>query len=257
MKPRQLPKRSDLVAEEIKSWIAGEGLVPGDRLPQERELIAHFGVSKGTMREALKSLEVQGLVRVSTGPRGGAAVARVSLGRSTQLLANYFFFQDMTIQQVYAVRRLLEPELAASVASTLSPEDLDALEASIDLCGHPASDHAMEHRQRIAELDFHDILANASDNPFLAFNCRFMNSLLKDCTVYRKVYGRGARGKTPAQIRRLAQSGLAAHRALLEAFQRGDSLSARALMHDHIVEAEHQMITLEAVIERRFMDERR
>ena len=256
MRPRQLPKRSDLVAEEIKSWIAVQGLVPGDRLPQERELIDHFGVSKGTMREALKSLEVQGLVRVTTGPRGGATVASVTLGRSTQLLANYFFFQDMTIQQVYAVRRLLEPELAATVARSLTAEDLDALEASVNLCSHPAADQAADHRQRIAELDFHDILANACRNPFLAFNCRFMNALLKDCTVYRKVYGHGAKGKPPAQIRRLAESGLSAHRALLEAFRKRDAERARRTMLEHMIEAERQMVTLEAVIEKRFMEER-
>ena len=68
--------------------------------------------------------------------------------------------------------------------------------------------------------------------------------------VFRK------RGQTPAQIRRLAESGLCAHRALLRAFRQRDAARARVLMYDHIVEAEEHMVTLEAVIERRFMDDR-
>ena len=62
------PKRGDLMVEEIKRWIAERRLGPGDKLPKEDELQELFGVSKGTAREALKSLEVQGLVTVSTGP---------------------------------------------------------------------------------------------------------------------------------------------------------------------------------------------
>src|SRR5260370_16283779 len=62
------PKRGDLVVEEIKRWIAERRLGPGDKLPKEDELQTLFGVSKGTAREALKSLELQGLVTISPHP---------------------------------------------------------------------------------------------------------------------------------------------------------------------------------------------
>jgi DNA-binding FadR family transcriptional regulator len=212
---RALPKRSDWVVEQIKTWIAVEGLSPGDRLPQEKELIERFGVSKGTMREALKSLEVQGLVRISTGPRGGASIASVSIDRSTQLLANYFYFQGLTLAQVYAVRKLLEPELAALVADRLTEADFRALEASIGLCSCAPSDKRMTYRQRQAELDFHDVLANACPNPLLALNCRFMNALLRDCTVLRKVYADPDDSEIPSGMDRVAEDGVAAHRRLL------------------------------------------
>jgi DNA-binding FadR family transcriptional regulator len=73
-------KRGDLVVEEIKRWIAERRLEPGDKLLKEDELQALFGISKGTAREALKSLEVQGLITVTTGGchyRRGPAGARV------------------------------------------------------------------------------------------------------------------------------------------------------------------------------------
>jgi len=103
------PKRGDLIVEEIKRWIAERRLGPGDKLPKEAELQALFGVSKGTAREALKSLEVQGLVTVSTGPAGGATIGEVPLDRALQLLQNYLFFRELDVAQIYAVRRLLEP----------------------------------------------------------------------------------------------------------------------------------------------------
>src|ERR1043165_3851503 len=102
------PKRGDLMVEEIKRWIAERRLGPGDKLPKEDELQKLFGVSKGTAREALKSLEVQGLVTVSTGPRGGATISEVPIERTFRLVQNYLFFRDLDVAQIYAIRRMLE-----------------------------------------------------------------------------------------------------------------------------------------------------
>src|SRR5712664_4652823 len=126
------PKRGDLVVEEIKRWIAERRLAPGDKLPKEDELQTLFGVSKGTAREALKSLEVQGLVTVSTGPAGGATIGAVPLERAFQLVQNYLFFRQVNVAQIYAVRRVLEPELAAGAVPHLSEGDFKALEHSIE-----------------------------------------------------------------------------------------------------------------------------
>ena len=69
------PKRqklSDVIVEDVKRWIVAERKQPGDRLPNEKELIELFGYSKSTVREALKALEVRGLIAIRTGPGGGA-----------------------------------------------------------------------------------------------------------------------------------------------------------------------------------------
>ena len=83
-------KRTDDIAERVKDLIVEQSLVPGDRLPNERELIDRFHASKSTVREALKSLETQGLIRSRTGPGGGTFVARLSGSRAMELLSNYF-----------------------------------------------------------------------------------------------------------------------------------------------------------------------
>jgi len=131
-------KRGDLVAEEIKRLITEKDLKPGDRLPREVELQQLFSVSKSTIREALKSLEVQGLIKVSTGPSGGGMVVEVPLDRTLQLLQNYLFFKDVSIDDIYTVRKLLEPELAAGAVPHLTEQDFEALEASIACCDRPA-----------------------------------------------------------------------------------------------------------------------
>src|SRR6476659_5069385 len=114
------PKRGDLMVEEIKRWIAERRLGPGDKLPKEDEL--------------------QGLVTVTTGPAGGATIGEVPLERAFQLLQNYLFFRELDVAQIYAVRRLLEPELAAGAVQHLTEEHFAALERSIESCApHPVS----------------------------------------------------------------------------------------------------------------------
>ena len=78
------------VAESIKDWVVDEGLKAGDRLPGEAELIARFGMAKGTIREAMRILEAQGLIKTRTGPGGGSFVHEVSRQRAKALLGNYF-----------------------------------------------------------------------------------------------------------------------------------------------------------------------
>lgn len=251
--PPPAPKRSDWVVEQIKAWIMREGLGPGDRLPNEAELVRRFGVAKGTMREALKSLEVQGLIRVTTGPNGGATLRAVPAERAVQLLGNYFYFKDLRIDQVYAMRKLVEPAVAAAACGHLTPAQFAALEDSIHLCACVPDSKGMEHRQRLAELDFHDILAEACPNPLLGFASTFMNSVIKDSLLYRAVYAAEAPADTPPGMRDMAADGLAAHRVILAALRAGDPAAARRAMADHMAVAERHMIQLETVLPRRFM----
>ena len=79
-----------------------------------------------------------------------------------------FFSRNVSLQDIYAVRKLVEPELAASVAEHIDGEDLQLLEQSVGHCslqGFEGNDRA----QRIQELDFHLVMADACPNPVLAF----------------------------------------------------------------------------------------
>ncbi len=186
--PERRLKRTDDIAERIKGLIVEKTLKPGDRLPNERELIDLFHASKSTVREALKGLEAQGLIRSRTGPGGGTFVAQLSGSRAMELLGNYFFFRQPSIGDIYAVRIELEPELSASVIGHLSDEDFETLQRTMRLYERPPRDRGEEYQQRLAELDFHSVLAELCPNPILGFVCGFMHNLLRNLTICRHIY---------------------------------------------------------------------
>jgi DNA-binding FadR family transcriptional regulator len=233
------------VAEAIKDFIVREGLQPGDRLPSEPELIERFAMAKGTIREALRLLDAQGLVKSRTGPGGGTFVHEVSQERAEALLANYFYFKDLTISDIYQIRRVLEPELVADLAGSLSPRVLTELREILALYEEPAQTDEEERDQHVATLRFHKRLADQSANPLLSFLIGFMLTILTDITVYRELY-------TPIN-HDLWAKGRDYQRRLLDALEAGDSGAARAIMTAHMQTAGPMMEGQEAFSLKRFI----
>lgn len=235
------------VAEEIKDWIVQAHFSAGDRLPSEPELIERFRMAKGTIREAMRILEAQGLVKSRTGPGGGTFVHEVSKERARALLGNYFYFKDLTIRDIYALRRVLEPELAASLAGQLSEDALTRLEAIVAEYREPARNVEEERAQHVASLRFHALLAEQADNALLGFLIDFMVNMLSDLTVYRKLY------EPPNE--ELWRRGAAFHFELIDALRIGDADTARLVMRDHMETAQKLMEAQEAEMQRRFITE--
>jgi len=233
-------KRSDLIVEEVKRWVVTGKLVPGDRLPNERELMEMFEGSKGTIREALKSLEVQGLVRIKTGPKGGAVLETVTFDHATDLLRNYLHFQRPSGGDLYALRKLVEPELAVSVVGKLSEDDFARLEDLVKTCAVTPSSQEERQVQRMAELEFHNVLASRCDNPLLSLVCRFLNDLVRDLVVYKKV-------QYPEQTE-FSRSNLRYHIELIGAYRARAVGEVRRLMREHMEEAERFNKELDAQI---------
>ena len=241
--PRQ--KRSDLVVEEIKRWIVKEGKRPGDRLPKERDLISIFGVSKGTMRESLKSLEVQGLIKIQTGPNGGAYISDVSYEVTAELLANYFFFRDISAKEIYTLRKSLEPELAWLAIRELTSEQISRLEETVRICESKPENQDGVREQRLAELEFHNILADACPNVMVSFFCKFINHFLAELVSFKGLYV----GKQD----HIRSENLDAHRRILEAIRKKDPEGARLAMTKHMADCECHVIEMEAVVANRFL----
>ncbi len=235
------------VAEAIKNWVVEQGLQAGDRLPGEAELIERFGMAKGTIREAMRVLEAQGLIKTRTGPGGGSFVHEVSRQRAKALLGNYFYFKDLTIGDIYQLRLTLEPELAATLAGKLSEDVLEQLEANIAEYCEPAKTLSEEREQHVASLRFHAILAGQARNPLLGFVIDFMVNLLADLTVYRRLY-------SPPNIE-LWKQGRDHQRQLVIALRDGDAETARSIMADHMETAWKLMRQQEVEMESRFISE--
>ncbi|WP_460272231.1 FadR/GntR family transcriptional regulator [Celeribacter sp. ULVN23_4] len=248
----ETPKESKLsrpvrVAEAIKALVVEEEMKPGDRLPSEPDMMVRFGMAKGTIREAMRILEAQGLIKTRTGPGGGAFVHEVSRERAKALLGNYFYFNSLTIGDIYQMRRSLEPENAASLAGTLSDDVLDKLQGIIALYTSPAQTPEEEREQHLASLRFHALLADQSRNPLLGFIIDFMVKLLSDITVYRQLY-------TPVNPA-LRARGVDYQTRLLAALREGDAGAARAIMKAHMENAWTLMGDQEAIALSRFLPE--
>ncbi|QPM90172.1 FadR/GntR family transcriptional regulator [Pseudooceanicola algae] len=233
------------VADQIKDWVVEQGLRMGDRLPGEAEMIARFGMSKGTIREAMRILEAQGLVKTRTGPGGGSFVHEVSGERARALLGNYFYFRDLTLKDIYQLRRLLEPELAASLAGRLDAAQLAALDQVIATYAMPSRSPEEEREQQVQSLRFHQHLAEYAENELLGFIIGFMAQILSDLTVYRRLY-------EPVNHELWAR-GRAYHVELVAALRAGDGPRARQVMGDHMATAEALMEGQEELMLKRFL----
>lgn len=238
-------KRSDQIVESVKRWVALNRMQPGDRLPNERELMEQFECSKGTVREALKSLEVQGLVSIRTGPNGGAVLERVPYEKASELLRNFLHFEQPSGPDIYALRTLVEPEIAALATPRLTDHDLAELSELIARCESDPETFEERMAQRIAELDFHVLLARRCGNAMLQFIGRFVNDMIRDLIIFKK-------SALPEQ-REFSCANLTYHQQLLEAFQNKKAAAARRLMYEHMKSAEHFNRELEGRINQHFL----
>jgi len=238
-------RRKESISEQIKEMIVERRLKPGERLPAERELMEIFGASKGSVREALSALRSQGLIRTRTGPGGGVFLAEIGAERAMALLSNYFLFRTPHVVDIYAVRCKLEPELAASVAGRLTGDDFARLERTMRLYDAPPKTAEEEYQQRLAELDFHSVLAELSPNPVLGFLCGFLQKLLREMSVCRRIYD--------IPHPELRDTAIHYQIQLMRALKAGDADAARQIMADHMIVARDYMVRMEASIASGFL----
>ncbi|HDR8963639.1 FCD domain-containing protein [Burkholderia vietnamiensis] len=239
-------KRGDQVAEQIKRRINDGQARPGKRLDKEAELQQQFNVSRGSIREALKALEVQGLVSLSTGPDGGATITRVPLARAFQSLQNYLFFESITLEDIYAVRRTLEPMVAAGAVPYLSDADFEALERSVSVCEPFEACHDEVLDQRHEDIHFHDVLAAAHPNAFLRSLCQIINQMLHTLVIV-------AGNVTQKDYQAFGRHTVDAHRAIVDAARRRDAEAVAQLMTAHMDEAEAQLRKVHAALQQKLV----
>ena len=234
----RFPKRGDVIADLIKRWIVTERLRPGARLPSEKQLTERFQVGKASVREALKSLEVQGLIRTTTGPTGGSVIADVSEGHILGHLQSYFYFKDLTAADVYEVRRAIEPQLAAHVAETADSALIDRLAKNVEDSRGPIETREDGRRVQQTHIRFHDMLADGARNPLLCMHCRFLNLTIRSIVQSRE---------SPRQLE-LIRANTVFHEKILAAIVARDPEAASRLMAEHIQDIDDTYKVTDAVL---------
>jgi DNA-binding FadR family transcriptional regulator len=159
----EVPKASDVLADELRERILSGDYPEGTPLPPERELVVQTGMSRTTVREALRVLEVQGLVRIKAGRAGGAFVQRPgedSVATSLDLLIRG---RQIRLASVHETREAIEPACARLAALNRTPGDLQRLEAANTAI---AAGGSLEQFLK-ANLDWHIGVATAGHNEIL------------------------------------------------------------------------------------------
>lgn len=163
LSPMEVPKASDVLATELRERILSGEYAEGTPLPPERELVVQTRMSRTTVREALRILEVQGLIRIKAGRAGGAFVRRPggeSVASSLELLIRG---RQIRLASVHETREAIEPPCARLAAEHRTAEDLELLEAANSRIAEAGGlDEFLQ-----ANVDWHVGVATASHNEIL------------------------------------------------------------------------------------------
>jgi GntR family transcriptional repressor for pyruvate dehydrogenase complex len=225
-------KISEHIIEQIRKAIFEGGLKPGDKLPAEKELINTFHVSKVTLREALRSLEILGFLEIRKGASGGAFVIEVDMKTARDSFTNFLLFKNLSLSNLSEVRLILEPYIAEKAARTITKEGLRKLEKLNEECEYILKrDIPIESRKN--EIEYHRTIGSVTGNPILMFILDFVENLLIDTKEILK------------PSKEFSQRVLSAHKRIYKALAEGDPKRARGEMVKHVREVERDLITLQ------------
>jgi DNA-binding FadR family transcriptional regulator len=208
------------IVEQIKRAIRDGRLTPGDQLPSERELTKQLGVSRVSVRDALRMLEATGLIEVRVGARGGAFVTAPAPVLVGEGMADMLMLAEVTPSEVTELRLIFELALLPLACARRSDEDLAELEA---ICDRAEVSLAAGSYDVALSAEFHTRLAECTHNAAVAlFAESFQGPLL--------VSLRQAQRAAPE----MGRAGIGEHRALVDAVRARDAEAARTILAEHL-----------------------
>jgi len=217
------------VAAQIQRLIADGRLRPGDRLPPERELAERFGVSRTSVRDAIRVLELIGLVEPRQGE--GTVVRDLSPDSLVNPLASLLTRNRALLADLLDVRKMIEPALAARAAVHASEEDLAALDRIV------ARQREKIRQGELAieeDSEFHNTIATAAKNRVVLRVLDVLMDLLRESREHS------------LQVAGRLQRSLDGHRRILDAIRRRDPAAAEAAMRQHLEEIEDILLRQQA-----------
>jgi GntR family transcriptional regulator, transcriptional repressor for pyruvate dehydrogenase complex len=152
------------IAEQIRQELAAGRLRAGDRLPPERALAEQFGVSRNTLREALRSLENAGLLRLQKGATGGAFIRESSGDAIIMGLRDMFHLGAVRPEHLTEARVMIESIAVRVACERATVKDIEELNANIAAAEKAARDKISFYAQAAIHLDFHRVIARATKN---------------------------------------------------------------------------------------------
>jgi len=210
------------IAETIRGSVVDGELEPGARLPTETDLAVEFGVSRATVREALRLLAAQGLIRTARGATGGSYVTVPSAVHMSNSLRSGIGMlaaaRDVSLEELMEARLLLEVPAARLAARRRSEEAVEQLRAAIP--GRPLALGTRE--QFVHNADFHAVVFEAAGNTLFLIAAR---------PVFDVLQTHLARSKLGRRFHRAINDH---HRSIASAIDARDEDAAAGEMHDHV-----------------------
>lgn len=213
------PKSAMLVAQRIVRDALREGLVAGDLLLPERTMLEKYQTGRGTLREALRLLEFQGVITLKPGPRGGPVLQSPDASHLASTVVLLMQLKQAPFRTIVEVRSAMEPMISSLAAKRMTDESLAELGDTIEMMRAEMDD---QHSFLDANKRFHDIIAWSSGNTLFGY---IVDSLLgiMDGTVLGVDYPGHRRGAI-----------LNAHEQIYEALAARDPELSEKRMRDHI-----------------------
>jgi len=222
---RSIKAASEQVAVEIQHYIQEEGLGPDDFLGREEDLAAEFGVSRPTLREALRLLASGNLIRATKGPGGGIFVARTAEEGMSRSLSDAISMMletgTVTLDELLDARLLLEVPLAGLAAYQPDEPTVKRLREIVEREAAAGPDDTETFAT--TDMEIHRTLAAAAGNRMIQALTDWIFEVLQPSLV---------EVLQPAIVQSVI---LEHHQALLAAVERGDSVRAERIMKDHLL----------------------
>ena len=221
--PREKPQ---LIADELRSLIVSGELSEGDSLGHEPDLVERFGVSRPSLREALRILEAEGLVTVVRGVRGGVVVHEPDERMTARTAALVLQARNVALADVFEARGLLEPIAARTIASLRGRTT--AIKKLRELIR--AEEDSIEDPERfgVANAAFHEQLVALGGNQTLTIVAEMLNEIVARAVT---AVSRTDDGVGSLSVRR---RGIRSQERLLDLLEAGDGAAAEAHWRSHM-----------------------
>ncbi len=174
-KPVNTDRISQSIIDQIKDAILQKKLKIGDKLPSERQLMEQFGTSRVTVREALRTLEYSGVLEITRGVEGGAFVRDPHMKFVNNFLQVIFLMGNIKVSHLTEARLAIEPFSAKVAAERMNEESLERIRLNIAEARDLIKKGGFVD-VRLLNLEFHRIVAQASENPVIYF---MMDSMME------------------------------------------------------------------------------
>ena len=221
---RQARASGEIVSQIERAIFDGE-LQTGDRLESERELAERFGVSRITVRDALRVLEARGLVHVKVGASGGAFVSDTNVDQVAESISTMIQLRRMTLSGVAEARTVVETATSELAAERADPAAILRIEQTVEK-GRSVVREQAPHTE--ASMDFHVAVADAAKNELLAATVdAYRDLLVQTLHDMRDV--------------RSAKTTQKAHEEILDAIKSHEPEAERKLMLEHLQDFEKRL----------------